>query len=89
MGPKSGHWKRKARAAQNLGPKENASLGKIKKEGESKTKRESPIPLQELDLNIIELKRSKKGQSSPTQREEVGNRDGGVVAAMMQRRQAQ
>lgn len=56
LGPMSGHWKRKARAAQNSGPKENISLNETIKEGVSKTKRESPILLQELNLNIIELK---------------------------------
>ena len=29
LGPTSGHWKREARAAQNLGLKENASLSEI------------------------------------------------------------
>lgn len=61
LGPKNGHWKHKARAAQKLGPKENTSQSEPIKEGVSKSKRESSIPLQELDLNILELKRSKKG----------------------------
>ena len=29
LGPTSGHWKREARAAQNLGLKENVSLSEI------------------------------------------------------------
>ena len=59
LGPKSGHWKRKARATQSKDSKENASPCKFKKEGESNIKMESLIPLQELDLNTLELKHNK------------------------------
>lgn len=89
LGPTSGQWKHKARAAQNSGPKENISLSETIKEGVSKTKRENPILLQELNLNIIELNQSKKGQSSIMQREKVGIRDGGVAATALQRCRAQ
>lgn len=88
MGPTSGHWKCKARAIQNSGLKEKASLSEIKKKGTSKSKRESPVPLQELDLNIIELKCSKKGQCSTSRKEDIGNKDGGVAAAVMQHHRA-
>lgn len=89
LGPKSGHWKRKAREAQSIGPKENMSNSVVVKAEVSKTKRESSIPLQELDQNISELKRVKKGKSSNTQGEKGSNRDGGEAVIAMQHRRAQ
>ena len=47
LGPQSEHWKRLARKAQ--------TKAQIEGVGPEKIKRESPMPLQELDANIIEL----------------------------------
>lgn len=83
LGPKSGHWKRKAREALSSSPKVNTSQNVIAKAEVSKSKRESSIPLQELDQNISVLKRVKKGKSSNTQGEKGSIKDGGEAATAM------
>lgn len=89
LGPKSGHWKRKARASQGVGPKENISPNVLVKAEGSLSKRESSIPLQELDQNLLELKKIKKGKSSITQGAKGSTRDGGEAATATQCRRAQ
>jgi len=52
LGPKSGHWKRLTRKAQNKD--ENGELDHTSK------KRSSPLPSQELEPSTLEQKRRKK-----------------------------
>ena len=53
-----------------------------------KVKRKGPIPLQDLDPYICELKH-KKGSKKHNQNSDSGKMDGGVAVAAEQHRQAQ
>ena len=70
LGPQSGHWKRLVRKAQTQ--MERASPEKIK--------RESLVPLQELDANIIELRTGKRSEKTYKRQKCEGKSDGGVAA---------
>lgn len=61
-----------ATEAHTKNEKENLGLLNIK--------RESPIPLQELDSNTLELKRSKKSEQTYKVQRKKNNTDGGVAA---------
>lgn len=55
LGPRSGHWKRLARAAQSEKGKDTLEV--------KEAKRTNQIPLQELDTNTLNLKRGKAEKS--------------------------
>ena len=81
LSPQSGHLKRLARKAQTKAQMEGA--------GPEKIKRESPVPLQELDANIIELKIGKRSEQTYKRQKCKGKSDGGVAVTTGQRHRAQ
>lgn len=81
LGPKSGHWKRKAWAGLDKENKEEICPYPRKREG--------PTPLVELDQNIGEAKR-KKGENQGKENAEKENvKDGAVAVAAKQHHRAQ
>ena len=81
LSPQSGHLKRLAKKAQTKAQMEGA--------GPEKIKRESPMPLQELDANIIELKIGKRSEQTYKRQKCKGKSDGGVAVTTGQRHRAQ
>nr|POE93749.1 hypothetical protein CFP56_30519 [Quercus suber] len=81
LGPKSKYWKRLAREAK--GKDHNDGLGPENK------KRSGPTPLQELDPNIIDLKKRKGANQRKVVAEKVKEMDGGEAEAATQPRRAQ
>lgn len=81
LGPKSGHWKRKAWAGLDKENKEEICPYPRKGEG--------PTSLVELDQNIGEAKR-KKGENQGKENAEKENvKDGAVAVAAKQHHRAQ
>ena len=74
LGPKSGHWKRLARKAQNKD--ENVELD------HTGIKRASPLTIQELEPSTLEQKRRKKEKQSNVTLKNENQMDGGEAAAV-------
>ena len=73
LGPKSGHWKRITREACKAKPKEDMGPGKRKRVGIT--------PIDELETNIIDLKRKKPLEQNKTHRRKSSIDGGEVMAA--------
>nr|POF23049.1 hypothetical protein CFP56_15531 [Quercus suber] len=71
LGPKSGHWKRIKREACEAKPKENMGPGTRKRAGIT--------PIDELDTNIIDMKRKKPLEQNKTLRRKSST-DGGEAS---------
>ena len=81
LGLRSRHWKRLARQTKETSPSKKVCPAGIKREG--------PVPLQELDLNILSLKKSKGKCKESKPLNEENKVDGGVVVVASQHRRAQ
>lgn len=89
LGPTSGHYKQKAREVQPKNLKEQPSPSEVKPIIQSQVKHESPVPLQQLESNVIEVKCNKGCKESRALGKENTTMDGGVATTAMQCRQAQ
>ena len=85
----NGHWKRKAREIQPKKLDKQPSPSEVKPIIQNKVKRESLVPLKELELNITEAKHRKGCKEGKVSRKENTITDGGVAVTATQRRQAQ
>lgn len=89
LGPMSGHWKRKARESPPNNLNEQPSPSDVKPIIQSKAKRESLVPLQELKSNVTEAKCRKGCKEGRALGKKNTTMDGGVVATATQRRRTQ
>ena len=89
LGPKSGHWKRMAREVRPKDVNEQQSPSVVKPIIKSKVKRESPVPVQELERNITEIKRNKGCKEGKAIGKGNINTDGREAAIATQCRRAQ
>ena len=81
LGLKSGHWKCLARKNNKSSPTERVSP--------SKTKRTGPVPLQELDLYVLNTKRKKRKTQEEKDLDERELTIGSEAVVAMQHRRAQ
>ena len=89
LGPKSGHWKRMAREVRPKDFNEQQSPSGVKPIIKNKVKRESPVPVQELERNITEIKRNRGCKEGRAIGKEITNTDGGEATTATQCRRAQ
>lgn len=89
LSPKSGHWKRMARENWPKDGIEQQSPSEDKPIVQYKLKRESPVPLKELELNLTEAKCSKGQREIKAAGKENTNTDGREAATTTQCRRAQ
>ena len=81
LGPTSRHWKRLARTIKGISPIKNLVSAGVKREG--------PVPLQELDPNMLCAKKGKGKRVDCKPSNEENKVDGGVVVVARQHRRAQ
>ena len=89
LGPMSGHQKQKAREIQPKKLDEQPSPNEVKPIIQNKVKRESSVPLKELELNITKAKRKKGCKGSKVSGKENTTMDGRVAATATQPRRGQ
>ena len=81
LGPTSGHWKRLARQNNKPSP--------AKRDSPEKLKRGGPVPLQELDPNVLNTKRKKGKNQTEEKIDEDKQKVGGEAVAAVQHRRVQ
>ena len=89
LGPKNGHWKRMAREVRPKDFNEQQSPSGVKPIIKNKVKRESLVPVQELERNITEIKRNRGCKEGRAIGKEITNTDGGEATTATQCHRAQ